>query len=98
MDPALGCEALRTNSRLEIGYSGRARVIEVHTVGYTRDDEPTMRAWQVRGGSAGGDSSGWKLFRLNEISSAKILDEKSEAPRVGYKRGDPAIQRIVCQV
>jgi hypothetical protein len=44
------------------------------------------------------DPSGWKLLRLDEITSAKILDEKSAAPRSGYRKGDPAILRIVCEV
>ena len=92
------CEALNAKQRIELKYSGRDRVVEVHTAGYTRDEKPIMRVWQVRGGSAGGDSSGWKLLRLDEIASFKILDEKSEAPRPGYRKGDPAIQRIVCQL
>jgi hypothetical protein len=98
MDAAAACKALKTKCRLEVAYSGRTRVIEVHAVGYTRDDEGIMRVWQVRGGSAGGGSTGWKLFRLDEIASAKILDEKSEAPRTGYRKGDPAIAKLVCEI
>jgi hypothetical protein len=92
------CEALKAKRCIELKYSGRDRVVEVHAAGFTRDEKPIMRVWQVRGGSAGGDSSGWKLLRLDEIGSAKILDEKSEAPRPGYRKGDPAINKLVCEL
>ena len=92
------CEALKAKQCIELKYSGRDRVVEVHAAGYTREEKPIMRVWQIRGGSAGGDFSGWKLLRLDEVASAKVLDEASNAPRPGYKRGDPAIHRIVCQV
>jgi predicted DNA-binding transcriptional regulator YafY len=98
MDTSQACEALRSKCRLELKYSGRDRIVEVHAVGYTKEERPIMRAWQVRGGSASGDSSGWKLFRLDEIESAKTLQEISEAPRSGYHRGDPMISRIVCEL
>jgi|SRR6185437_11139893 len=92
------CEALKAKRSVTLKYSGRERVVEIHAVGYTREEQPIMRVWQVRGGSAGGDSSGWKLLRLDEITSAKLWDEKSEAPRPGYRKGDPAISKIVCEV
>jgi hypothetical protein len=92
------CEALNAKQRIEFKYSGRDRVVEVHAAGYTRDESPIMLVWQVRGGSTGGDSSGWKLLRLDEIGSSKMLDEKSEAPRPGYRKGDPAIAKIVCEI
>jgi hypothetical protein len=92
------CEALNAKLCVELTYSGRERVIEVHAVGYTRENKLILRAYQVRGGSSGGDAAGWKLFRLDEVSSAKITEEASEAPRDGYRRNDPAMIRIVCQV
>ena len=92
------CEALNAKQRVELKYSGRDRVVEVHAAGYTRDEKAIMRVWQVRGGSAGGDFSGWKLLRLDEITSSEILDEKSEAPRRGYRKGDPAITKLVCEL
>jgi hypothetical protein len=41
---------------------------------------------------------GWKLMRLDEASSANILDEVSEAPRSGYARADKAMSSINCQL
>jgi hypothetical protein len=98
MEMAKACDALKTSRRLELDYAGQTRVVEVHAVGYSREDKPLVRAWQVRGGSTGGSTSGWKLFRLDDVSSSKIIDEVSEAPRRGYRRGDPAIHRIVAEL
>lgn len=98
MKPSEACGALKAKQRIEFKYSGRDRVIEVHAVGYTHDEKPIMRAWQVRGGSSSGDSAGWKLFHLDEISTGELLDEKSEAPRPGYRKGDPAMARIECEI
>jgi hypothetical protein len=98
MKLAEACEALNATRCVQFRYSGKDRVVEVHAAGYTREGKPIMRAWQVRGGSEGGDPSGWKLFRLDEISSVEFLEEKSKAPRNGYKRGDPAIDKLVCEI
>jgi hypothetical protein len=57
-----------------------------------------MRVWQVRGGSNSGERTGWKLLRLDEAFSAHVIDEKSEAPRRGYVRGDKAMLVIRCQI
>lgn len=98
MTPSEACEAISSERRIRIRYSAAERIVEVHTVGFSRDEQPIMRAWQVRGGRSGSDQTGWKLFRLNDVEFATKLDEKSEAPRLGYKRGDPAISRIICEL
>lgn len=92
------CNALHRSLRLELIYDGFSRVIEVHAVGTTQDGNEIMRAWQVRGGSDSGERSGWKIFRLDEALAAHVINEKSEAPRHGYKRGDKAMAFIQCQI
>lgn len=92
------CAALRANKCLELRYDGYSRVVEVHAVGYTKDGNAVMRVWQVRGGSVSGERAGWKLMRADETFSAHQIDEASQAPRSGYKRGDAIMARIVCQV
>ena len=92
------CDALRQARVLELRYDGSTRSVEVHAVGYSRPGHAVMRAWQVRGGSASGERVGWKLMRLDEASAAHVTDEPSEAPRRGYKRGDPLLERIICEV
>ena len=93
----VACQALRAGKCLELRYDGFSRVVEVHAVGVTKDGNEVMRVWQIRGGSQSGERTGWKLMRLDEAFTAHMIDEKSDAPRTGYKRGDPAMQTIVCQ-
>lgn len=92
------CTALREGKCLELRYDGFTRVVEVHAVGITEKGNPIMRAWQVRGGSNAGERTGWKLLRLDETFSAHIINEKSEAPRRGYKRGDKVMRIIQGQI
>lgn len=92
------CDALNRGLRLELRYDGFSRIVEVHAVGATQDGNGIMRVWQVRGGSNGGERQGWKLMRLDEAIAAHVIDEKSEAPRSGYKRADKAIAWITCQI
>jgi hypothetical protein len=94
----VACEALHAGKRLSITYDGFSRVVEVHAVGTTKDGSPIMRAWQCRGGSQSGNPVRWRLFSLDKTWTYSILDECSEAPRLGYKRGDRAIAFIRCQI
>jgi hypothetical protein len=93
------CEALSAGKRLALLYDGYSRVVEVHVAGYSKEGNALMRVWQARGGSESGESIGWKLMRLDESFSGQIIDEKSLAPRPGYKRDDVAMKGgIKCQL
>ena len=92
------CAALAKARCLELTYGGHARVVEVHVAGYSREDEPLMRVWQVRGGSSSGEPVGWKMFHLYQVTAMRLSREASHAPRPGYQRNDPAIHRVVCQI
>jgi hypothetical protein len=92
------CDALRSRKRLELRYNGFSRIVEVHAVGISKENNPIMRVWQVSGGSESGERTGWKLMRLDEALSAHVTDQESQAPRSGYKRGDAAMRSIQCQL
>jgi hypothetical protein len=98
MHPNLPCEALENGVCLELRYDGFSRLVEVHAVGYSAEGNGLMRVWQVRGGSASGERSGWKLMRLDEGYSGHITTEASFAPRRSYKQGDSAMARIISQI
>ena len=98
MRARIACDALRAGRRLELRYDGFSHVVEVHAVGITDEGKAVMRVWQVRGGGQSSERMGWKLLRLDEVSSANILDEVSEAPRSGYTRADKAMSSINCQL
>ncbi len=92
------CDALNSGKRLEVRYDGYIRIVEVHAAGESSKGDELMRVWQVRGGSVSNERMGWKLLRLDETTSLGIVDEASEAPRQGYRRGDSAMDIIRCQI
>lgn len=92
------CEALKLGRCLELTYDGFTRVVEVHAVGTSTAGNPVMRVWQVRGGSVHNEPVGWKLMRLDEARSVAIINEKSAAPRPGYKSGDKGMTSILSQL
>jgi hypothetical protein len=91
------CEALRSGHVLQLRYDGYTRDVEVHAVGYTKDDNAVMRVWQVAGGSVSNEPTGFKMLRLDEATGAFVTKQKSLAPRFGYKPGDRAMRVITCQ-
>jgi hypothetical protein len=92
------CEALRSGHVLELQYDGYVRLVEVHAVGFTGEDSPIMRAWQIRGGADNKESTGWKLLRVDEANGAVVTDQKSLAPRPDYQAGDKAMKLMTCQL
>jgi hypothetical protein len=98
MWPQTACEALRSGHVLQLRYDGYTRDVEVHAVGFTREDNAVMRVWQISGGSVSNEPVGWKMLRLDEATGAFITKQKSLAPRIGYKSGDKAMSIIQCQL
>ncbi|MDF2114805.1 hypothetical protein PY365_04420 [Roseiarcaceae bacterium H3SJ34-1] len=95
----MACKALQSKKCLELDYHGFRRVVEVHTVGRSSENTLILRAWQVRGGSLGGEPAGWKLMHLDEITNAHLTAERSMAPRPDYNPKDPAMAGgIICKV
>jgi hypothetical protein len=92
------CDALKRELCLELRYDGYSRIVEVHAVGTAKDGSEIMRVWQVSGGSKSGQSRGWKILRISEALSAKVIDKISEAPRFGYEHGDKAMSFIRCEI
>lgn len=91
------CDAIRVQRRVQFNYKGEVRIVEMHTVGYSRDSNPLCLGWQVRGGSRSNSPTPWRVFNLDEITDERLLDERSEAPRPGYARCDRAIHQILCE-
>ena len=92
------CVALRSKRALELRYDCYVRVVEVHAVGWTRAGDPATRVWQSSGRSIRGERQGWKLLKITEASGVEVRDEPAQVPRRGSKRGDAALDRIVCEL
>lgn len=85
-------QAIAEMRRLEIYYEPGSRLIEPHAVGYSKDGNVLLRAYQVSGASASGEHEHWKLFRLDRMMSAHLTADRFSGPRDGYKTGDKAMK------
>jgi predicted DNA-binding transcriptional regulator YafY len=82
---------------LIVHYFPGERIIEPHAVGYGREGQLLLRAYQVEGASESGEPVHWKLFRLDRCEALEIEDATFDGPREGYRRGDSAMKRGVLE-
>ena len=84
--------AIEEMRRLEIYYEPGSRSIEPHAVGYSKDGNVLVRAYQTAGASASGEHMHWKLFRLDRMTSVHRTSDRFNGPRDGYRTGDKAMK------
>jgi hypothetical protein len=83
---------------LQLQYDGFSCLVEVHAIGESSAGHVVMRVWQVEGGSSSNERVGWKMLRIDEAHSVSLSEMRSDAPRVGYKRGDRQLRGIFAQI
>jgi predicted DNA-binding transcriptional regulator YafY len=77
------------------------RLIEPVCFGYSKADNPVLRAWDLEGASHTAYKGeqplpGWRLFRLDKILTYKPSGESFDSPRTGYNpRGDRSMNRVI---
>jgi hypothetical protein len=96
------CQAIKNRRLLHFYYKLDARTVEPHAYGITREHDEVLRAYQLAGGSRSKVKSrkytGWKVFRVEDISRLTVLQQTFATPRPGYKRSDKSMARIYCQL
>lgn len=92
------CDAIRDLRVLRFHYDGGSREAEPHTYGRSKAGNDLLRAYQLSGVSRSGESIGWKLFRLDEMTGISITDQRFAGPRQGYDRFDDAMTHIYCRL
>ena len=100
-------DAIKNRKRVVIYYDGDEpggkglRVIEPVCFGYSKADNPVLRAWDEEGSSHTAYKGeqplpGWRLFRVDKILSFKPTAENFNTPKPGYNpRGDRSMKRVV---
>ncbi|MBN1279826.1 MAG: WYL domain-containing protein [Chlorobium sp.] len=76
---------------------GGYRLIEPFLVGTTDTGIEALRAFQVGGFSNTFKTYGWKLFRVDCITSIDITDETFSPSRPDYNPDDPVIRTVICR-
>jgi hypothetical protein len=57
-----------------------------------------LRAYQLRGPSRSGETAGWKMFHVEDISQLAVTFEPFTTPRAGYAPVDKVITFVNCQI
>jgi predicted DNA-binding transcriptional regulator YafY len=100
-------DAIKKKNKIIIYYDGDEpggrglRQIEPVCFGYSKSDNPVLRAWDEQGSSHTAYKGeqplpGWRLFRVDKILSFKPSGEKFNTPRPSYNRtGDKSMLRVI---
>ena len=100
-------DAINKRNKIIIYYDGDEpggrglREIEPVCFGYSKADNPVLRAWDYQGASHTAYKGeqplpGWRLFRVDKILSFKPTNEKFNTPRPNYNpNGDKSMVRII---
>jgi len=100
-------DAIKKKNKVIIYYDGDEpggrglRQIEPVCFGYSKSDNPVLRAWDEQGSSHTAYKGeqplpSWRLFRVDKILSFKPSGEKFNTSRPGYnKTGDKGMIRVI---
>jgi predicted DNA-binding transcriptional regulator YafY len=100
-------DAIKKRKKIVIYYDGDEpggrglREIEPVCFGYSKSDNPILRAWDFEGASHTGYKGeqplpGWRIFRVDKILSFKPTGEDFNEMRPGYNpRGDKSMTRVI---
>lgn len=100
-------DAIKKRKKVIIYYDGDEpggrglRSIEPVCFGYSKADNPVLRAWDEEGASHTSFKGeqplpGWRLFRVDKIMSFKPTVDTFETVRPGYNRnGDKTMSKVI---
>ena len=103
-------DAIKKRQKIVIYYDGDEpggrglRQIEPVCFGYSKANNPVLRAWDEEGASHTGYKGeqplpGWRLFRVDKILSFKPTGENFKQPRPNYNlNGDKSMTRVIINV
>jgi hypothetical protein len=87
-------EAIGDRRVLAFTYKGKGRTAEPYIVGYDDKDHLALSAVQLTGRSG----SGFRTFRVDELSSVTKTDQRFHRAHPDYNPRDPYFARILKQV
>ena len=93
------CTAIDSKKVLSFFYNGGTRFVEPFCYGRHRStDKEVLRGYQIGGYSESGESIGWKLFRVEEISKLMVTDRDFKGAREHYNPNDRVMKKIICRI
>ena len=99
-------DAIKNRKRVVIYYDGDEpggkglRVIEPVCFGYSKAENPVVRAWDMEGASHTAYKGekplpGWRFFRLDKMDFIRPTQETFDTPKPDYNpNGDKSMERV----
>ncbi|MCG6902104.1 MAG: hypothetical protein LJE68_05430 [Rhodobacter sp.] len=87
------CSAIQHRRLLSFLYGGSFRTVEPRILGYDRDGELTLRAWQ----QLGGGPQGWHDFQVSKMTSLAPAKGIFRGAAVAYYPGGETLARVLCR-
>ncbi|HEY6640850.1 hypothetical protein [Povalibacter sp.] len=97
MNPLI-CDAIRNRNLLQFEYHGLRRIVAPYCHGVSARGSEVLRAVQVRGSSKSGGLGFGKLWTVDAMKNATVLDETFGADDPDYNPDDSAMKSIHCRV
>ena len=88
------CKYIQSKAIISFSYKGSVRVAEPHLLGYDADNDLTLSAWQLSGGSG----QGFRDFHVSKISSVTTTGKNFAYARQGYNPNDQTLSRVLCRI
>lgn len=92
------CSAISDRAVVQFWYEGGTRTVEPHCHGISRADHEVLRGWQTGGYSESGNSIGWKLFDVSQMSSLSQTGSTFATNRPDYNPNDKHMKSVHCHV
>lgn len=92
------CQAIAARRAISFFYNGGVRHVEPHCHGISTAGNEVLRAYQTAGYSESGNSTGWKLFEVDEMDSIQILSAHFPQNRPYYNPNDKGMSQVHCHV
>lgn len=81
-------DAIQNKNILKIYYEPGQRVIEPHTLGYSKKGDLLLSCYQVEGASTSHMHADWKLLRVDRMNILEPSGDPFSGPRPGYNSND----------
>jgi hypothetical protein len=94
------CSAIRSRRLIEFYYHGGSRTVEPFCMGtlLSRFENVSLLCYRTGGLGDMREDFGWKIYRLSEMKSIRILDEQFSGVREYYNSRKAGMVTVYCSV
>ena len=89
------CSAIESRKVIKFYYNGGIRVVEPFCCGiHKTTGNAVLRGYQTGGYGESGEPDGWKLFRIDDMSTLTVTENTLNISRPDYNPVDKAMSTI----